>query len=89
MTGRPHRGPSRGRLERDERGAEPAPAEEEVPRRRQLRRDLHAPVQVVAVGLHAEEGPCVHGAAPYRDAVSPQRRDPKECGHVAARRPTA
>ena len=42
---------------------ESAPAEEEVPRRRQLGCDDHAPVQIVAVGLHAQEGPCVHGAA--------------------------
>ena len=68
LAGRPHRGATRGRLERDQRGPEPAPAEQEVPGRRQLRHDRHAPVQVVAVGLHAEEGPCIHGAAPYRDA---------------------
>ena len=53
-------------LQRDERSPEGTAAEEEVSRCRELRRHAHAPVQVVAVGLHAQEGPCVHGAAPYR-----------------------
>ena len=41
-----------------------ASAEEEIARRRQLGSDVHAPVQLVAVGFHPEEGSCVHGAAP-------------------------
>ena len=65
LAGRPHRLASRRRLQRDEGRPEPASAEEEVPRCRQLPRDQHAPVQVVPVGLHAQEGPCVHGGAPY------------------------
>ena len=53
-------------LQRDEGRPEGAATEQEVPRCRELRRHAHAPVQFVAVGLHAQEGPCVHGAAPYR-----------------------
>ena len=55
------------------------PTEEEVPRRRELRSHLHAPVQVVADGVHPEEGPCVHGAAPYR-------RPPRRAGGLIRRR---
>ena len=66
LPGGPDGRTSRRCLERDQCRSEPAPTEQEVPRCRELRRHLHAPVQVVAVGFHPEEGPCVHGAAPYR-----------------------
>ena len=62
----PYGRPSGSRFERDECRPERAPAEQEVPRCRELRHHAHAPVQVVAVRLHPQEGPCVHGAAPYR-----------------------
>ena len=68
LAGRPHRRSARGSLERDQRGPEPAPPEQEVPGGRQLRHHRHAPMQVVAVRLHAEEGPCIHEGAPYRCA---------------------
>ena len=60
---RPDRGSSGSGLERDERSAKTATAEQEVARCRQLRSDLHAPVQFVILGFHAQEGSCIHGAA--------------------------
>ncbi len=55
LGGGPHRGPSGGGLEGDQRGAEPAPAEQEVAGRRELGHHLEPPVQRVAPLLHAEE----------------------------------
>ena len=61
---RPDGGTTARRLERHQGRPERAPAEEEVPGRCHLGPHLHAPVQVVAFGLLADEGACVHGAAP-------------------------
>ncbi len=53
-------------LESHEGRPEGTTTEQEIARRRELRRHAHAPMQVVLFGFHPEEGPCVHGAAPYR-----------------------
>ena len=65
MAGGPHGRPPRCRFERDESCAETASAEEKVSRCRQLRTTASSSAGV-AVGLHAQEGACIHGAAPYR-----------------------
>ena len=64
VPGGPHGRAPRCRFQGDERRPEGTTAEQEVSRRRELRRHVHTPVQFVTVGLHPQEGPCVHGAAP-------------------------
>ena len=66
VPGGPHGRTPRGRFEGDQSRPEGTTAEQEVSRGRELRRHVHSPVELVSVGLHPQEGPCVHGAAPYR-----------------------
>ena len=83
----PHgRAPCSG-LQCHECRSECATTKEEVARGRELLCDVHAPMQVVAVRLHAQECLCVHGAAPYRRRTGSRflrRRPVRSTEHIAA-----
>ena len=79
---RPDGGTARGLLQGDERGAQPAPAEQEVARRAQLGDHGEPPVQIVVHRLHAEEllglghRPCVPSGPAATARWRPRRRGP-------------
>ena len=65
MARRPDRGAAGSSFQGDQGRTQPTSTEEEIARRGELWRHGHAPMQLIAVGLHAQECLCIHGGAPY------------------------